>query len=222
MILYEDHARVCIATFNSSNRKTGNMVQLWILPSLMKPSTAVKTGADRIVCGDCKHRNTSCYVNVGQAPDAVWKTYKRGGYEWGRPHQLMAEDVRFGAYGDPAYLPTDLIQQIVKYANSWTGYTHQWEKCDQQLKDYFMASVDTPEEYQKAKSMGWKTFRTIMSNDQLFLNETMCPYPVVTCKQCKKCDTHTTSDIAVEVHGTPAKIKAYKSLRGIDVTVKTA
>ena len=224
MVLYEDGVRVVIATTGSSNRKTGAMAQIWILYKHASPTEAVKSGEDYAVCGNCRHREfKSCYVNVGHAPLQVYNAWKTGKYKQAKPRELMAEDVRFGAYGDPAFIPTPLIKEIAKYANSWTGYTHLWKTCDQELKNYFMASVDTEEEYKLAKHMGWTTFRTILPKDQLFLQEAMCPWPIVTCKQCKKCDTHTT-DIAVEVHGTSAKINNYKKLRGIsiDVCQKTA
>src|SRR5262245_58553261 len=45
-------------TGDSSNPKTGGMAQLWIIPSNMSPFEAVKTGADRSVCGDCGFRGT--------------------------------------------------------------------------------------------------------------------------------------------------------------------
>lgn len=40
----------------SGNRKTGRMVQTYILPVAVPPSEAVKTGADVSVCGDCELR----------------------------------------------------------------------------------------------------------------------------------------------------------------------
>jgi hypothetical protein len=40
----------------SSNRKTGAMVQTYILRSDVSPVAAVKSGADVSICGDCPHR----------------------------------------------------------------------------------------------------------------------------------------------------------------------
>ena len=76
---------VVIMTMDSGNTKTGNMCQVWILTENIHPVDAVNLGADDTVCGDCPHRkqsdgSRSCYVNVGQAPAAVWKSYKRGIY----------------------------------------------------------------------------------------------------------------------------------------------
>jgi hypothetical protein len=44
---------VGIATLESKNGKTGNMVQTWILREDMHPLEARATKADRAYCGDC-------------------------------------------------------------------------------------------------------------------------------------------------------------------------
>jgi hypothetical protein len=70
---------VAVALLGSSNRKTGNMVQTYILRDDMRPTLAVQTGADSAICGNCKHRpflGGACYVNIGQAPAAVFKAYQ--------------------------------------------------------------------------------------------------------------------------------------------------
>ena len=55
-IFHESEDIVCIATFNSSNRKTGDEVQTWILYKHEAPNIAIDTGKDEAICGDCKHR----------------------------------------------------------------------------------------------------------------------------------------------------------------------
>ena len=61
----------------SSNRKTGALVQTWILREDVSPIKAIQNGSDVSICGACPHRGRiedgrnvgrSCYVNVGQAP----------------------------------------------------------------------------------------------------------------------------------------------------------
>lgn len=208
MILHEDSQNVVIATFNTSNRKTGSMVQIWILNKHMNPAEAVKTGNDSTVCGSCKHRGTSCYVNVGFAPNNIFKAYKQGKYKPAKPKHLLAEDVRFGAYGDPAFIPLSLIHAISVYANSYTGYTHQWEHCHPDYKNYLMASVDTLDEMKKAQSMGWSTFRVLADDDEPELFESRCPSDVITCKQCKKCDGKS-GNIYIPVHGPKHKIQKF-------------
>jgi hypothetical protein len=80
---------VCIATLKSVNRKTGNMIQTFILRQDVNPVAALKSGDDLAICGNCYHRGSgfvdttkprrkrSCYVNVGQAPNKVWDAYVR-------------------------------------------------------------------------------------------------------------------------------------------------
>ena len=86
---------VVIATLSTTNRKTGNMVQVWILCKDESPVDAISSGLDRTICGDCKHRRQAngvrtCYVNVGQAPLAVWRAYKRGVYDKVEDPQTVA------------------------------------------------------------------------------------------------------------------------------------
>ena len=69
---------IAIATLNSSNSKTGAMVQTWIMRSDIEPHHAIKTGADISVCGDCPHRpanNGSCYVLTFQAPLSIYRAF---------------------------------------------------------------------------------------------------------------------------------------------------
>ena len=50
---------VVIATGFASatgNRKTGDMVQTYIIRQDVKPTDALRTGQDASICGDCKHR----------------------------------------------------------------------------------------------------------------------------------------------------------------------
>ena len=62
-IFYEDNDIVGIVTFNSNNIKTGNVVQTWIIVKDINPIEAVNTGADKLICGDCKHRGTVVSVD---------------------------------------------------------------------------------------------------------------------------------------------------------------
>ena len=55
-IFHESDDIVCIATGNSSNRKTGDEVQTWILYKHEPPHVAIDTGKDSAICGDCTYR----------------------------------------------------------------------------------------------------------------------------------------------------------------------
>jgi len=65
--------------------------------------------------------------------------------------------VRFGTYGEPSLHPIDLISDIVKVCDNWTGYTHQHQKRPD-LSGYFMASTHTIEEELTARNEGYRSF----------------------------------------------------------------
>jgi hypothetical protein len=58
-ILHETEDLAVIATLHSENRKTGDMVQVWVLVRNESPWDAVKSGTDASVCFDCPHRGDS-------------------------------------------------------------------------------------------------------------------------------------------------------------------
>ena len=184
-LLHETATHLVIATMESDNPKTGNMVQLWILPREVNPVQALKDGTDDIVCFDCKHRGANgkgrtCYVLVHNAPNGVWKAYQRGRYP-----KLAIEDykytfrgrkIRFGAYGDPVLIPMNLVAELARVSDGWTGYTHQWRhEVYAPYKAYIMASCDTPAEYDAAKLAGWRTFRVRTAEQPLLPREITCP-----------------------------------------------
>ena len=212
---------VAILTLNSANRKTGDMAQVWILREDVNPVAAIASGDDYSICGHCPHRvnietgNRSCYVNVGQAPLAVWKAYKAGKY--GKlsdlhPAFLAGKNIRWGAYGDPAILSNSLFQTINEAAKKHTGYTHQWRaQFAQPFKNYLMASVDSFAEYLEASSNGWKCF-SVTPPGKVGQGK-LCPATVENskskCQTCLLCDGAKV-DVFVEAHGRGKKyVKTY-------------
>jgi hypothetical protein len=130
MILYEGPSLlngepiVAIATglaSPSTNRKTGPMIQTWILVQDEAPHLAVKSGNDSAVCGDCPARGKWCYVTTFQGPRSIWETWKRGGYPPSDLDELKGKAVRFGAYGDPAAVPFEVWDEIGIHASMTTG-----------------------------------------------------------------------------------------------------
>jgi hypothetical protein len=236
---------VVIATgFGSStNRKTGDMIQTWIILQEEKPTDAIRNGTDAAICGDCVHRGDgqgsgrTCYVNAGQGPRAVYDAYRRSRYEHatdanGLLHDAAADVfrnqlIRFGAYGDPAAAPTWVWSQLGVLASGCTGYTHQWRTCDPALREWCMASVDSREEYTAAKALGWRTFRVRpwTAEDQ-FDNEVVCPASKeagakLTCASCLACNgtrRARRSDICISVHG-PAPVLANHKRRFMDIGI---
>jgi hypothetical protein len=152
---------VCIATglvHKSRNTTTGPFVQTWILADGEdSPLATLRSGGDAAVCGDCPHRPLllpdgrrvlgSCYVNVGQAPLAIWQAYRRGAYPTFRVRQhldlLRERLIRLGSYGDPAAVPLAVWDRVCAVAAGWTGYTHQFRTCNPGYARYCMASCET-------------------------------------------------------------------------------
>lgn len=208
---------VAILTLNSTNRKTGNMAQVFILCDNINPVEAVQTGKDVTICGNCPHRkqqdgSRSCYVNVGQGPNSVWKAYKRGSYSelnYLQLSQLLrGKRIRWGAYGDPSVIDPGIVVTLNKYAQGHTGYTHQWrEEFASSFKGIFQASCDGFNDYLSASDLGWKTFTVVSTNANPNYAK-QCPATVelsqAHCITCKLCDG-ARSDIYVHAHGSGKK-----------------
>ena len=157
---------------SSKNSKTGKMPQIWIIRADIHPVEAMRNGQDSSICGACPHRpkvlgekalskkSRSCYVNAMPIGN-VYRTYARGGYNKvsleEMSNNLAGRHVRLGAYGDPAAVPIEVWEQLLKNCES-TGYTHQWKDCDKSYAKYCMASCDTPLDVVKATRMGYRTF----------------------------------------------------------------
>jgi len=204
-------------TKKSSNEKTGNMVQTYILVDNGKsPVDNAKALLDRSICGDCIHRrglDGSCYVNLGQGPRAVLDGVNRGIY----PHSLetaaiqcTGRKVRLGAYGDPAAVPFEYWQALLVNAAGNTGYSHQWRTgINPGVMQYCMASADTAEQALEAQAKGYRTFRVKTAAEINFKNEFPCPASAEQgkrklCHECMACnggiETRKANPVII-VHG---------------------
>ena len=209
------------------------MCQVWILRADVNPVQAVNTGEDYSICGNCPHRkgensyvdgvlqykekaSRSCYVNVGQAPNSVWKTYQAGKYErdlhaLGAREAVKGRKIRWGAYGDPALVNRLTFRVLNNAAAGHTAYTHQWrEPWAQWTAGHMQASCDGMADYLEASSRGFKTFAVIPKNGDSYSGK-LCPATAegskVTCLTCSLCDG-VKADIFVEAHGSGAKYVA--------------
>ena len=233
--LHRDRTRIVIATLHSDNRKTGDMVQVWILRRDMLPTEAIARGLDSAICGDCKHRGVfnpatgkhgsarTCYVNVGQAPQQVYRTWQRGQYPRlklaGYAQAFAGRSIRLGAYGDPVHIPLAMVAELARVTTAHTGYTHQWKDAELAgYKGYVMASCDTEAEYNLARWAGWRTFR-VAADLAALPGEILCPSSNeagnrTTCEACHLCDGARTAgmlgkadnrrNIFIPVHGSGA------------------
>ena len=203
----------------SSNRKTGSMLQTYILRSDVHPIDAVRMGDDESICGSCEHRpilarstgKPPCYVEVGKGPSMVWQAYKRGRYTrlpiWQIARLIAARVLRIGTYGDPAAAPIRVWQGLIVYVASWTGYSHQWRIIDAEWQYLVMASVDSEVDRIDAKLAGWRTFRVSIGIDPQ-MGEISCfaskeSGARTTCIDCRLCKGTqiAAKDIVIADHG---------------------
>jgi hypothetical protein len=228
---------VAIYLQGSSNRKTGaSMSQVYILQADINPITANRTGADYGVCGDCPHRGVadpdkvsglaagrSCYVNLGQGPNQIYKAYKRGLYQPASLDELPSigegQTIRLGAYGDPLAIPSHIIRALLSKSKGHTSYTHASGLLPDSTMSHSMVSADTPGQALEAHNKGLRTFRVVPLRQwqaegpkALLKGEILCPASKeagakVTCSDCLLCSgQHTKAkSIAIPAHG-PGKI----------------
>jgi|TARA_Y100000034_G_scaffold124240_1_gene172124 hypothetical protein len=204
----------------SSNRKTGNMVQTYILCADQEPIQAVKCGADVTICGNCPHRGhdgfkgRSCYVSVINGPTSVYRAWKRGSYQHIRGNYIpfIGRMVRIGTYGDPAAVPAHVWDKLSTYADNITGYTHQWAKYD--ISRYCLASCETSDQAVEAQAKGYRTFRIRTADTDQEPGEITCPASQhkTQCQDCGLCNgTISTNriNIAITAHGNKYTLAQY-------------
>jgi hypothetical protein len=220
---------VAIALTKSSNTKTADMVQTYIIRSDMDPRDASKTGADRAICGDCPHRGTatddptaklaknrSCYVVIGQGPVIVYKGFVAGKYPKAESLAAVGKGrmVRIGTYGDGAAVPASVWNELLSEAEGHTGYSHQANTEGAAFDaSLYMESVESVAAASLSWSVGRRTFRIVTSvNDVVKGSEIVCPATPeggakTTCEQCGLCagTSVKAKSIAVVAHGTGAK-----------------
>jgi len=209
---------------DSENRKTGNVIQTYILKKDMPPHFARRLGTDTSICGDCKHKEANtCYVNLCHGPIPVFNAYLNNGYREyvDGVDSVFFKDkiVRFGSYGDPAAVPYEVWKILSNISRGFMGYTHQWKTCDQRLKNLCMASVDSirkeNKEFELARKMGWRTFRVYGTvdgekvQDVIADSEIVCPASkeggvLVSCEKCRICSglsKPSAKNVLIMFHG---------------------
>ena len=211
---------VVIAVWSSANRKTGDMLQTYILRSDIDPRDANKWGEDESICGQCQHRGTptldptkalaeerTCYVTMGQGPLIVFNEFIAGKYPVASPRAVGAgRRVRIGTYGDGAAAPDYVWSELLSEAEGHTAYSHN--SGDPRL---YMVSVDTLAQAQGAWANGYRTFRVVRDVSEIRKNEVLCPASKeaghkTTCAACLLCGGTSVQamSIAIPVHGSGA------------------
>jgi hypothetical protein len=212
---------VVIAVWSSANRKTGDMLQTYVLRADMNPLEANKFGEDYAICGNCPHRGTptldparkqaeqrTCYVTLGQGPLVVWNAFLAGKYpDATTPAARRAigkgRKVRIGTYGDGAAAPFYVWSDLLTEADGHTAYSHNGG--DPKI---YMVSVDSIDEAKAAWRAGNRTFRVIPIGTSPAPQEIICPsIKGVHCADCMLCGgtSKQAKSIAIEVHGSGSK-----------------
>tara|TARA_R110000868_G_scaffold360017_1_gene622063 strand:+ start:1033 stop:1722 length:690 start_codon:yes stop_codon:yes gene_type:complete len=214
--LFDGKPIVVIAVWSSANRKTGDMLQTYIIRSDIDPREANKYGEDESICGQCRHRGTptfdplkklaegrTCYVTLGQGPLIVFDAFIAGKYPVASPRTVgRKRKVRIGTYGDGAAAPRYVWDELLSEAEGHTAYTHNGGD-----PAIYMVSVDTLAEAKAAWASNHRTFRVIPIGVAPEPEETMCPsLKGVHCEDCLLCDGEhpTAKSIAIPVHGSGA------------------
>lgn len=204
----------------SKNIKTGDMIQSYIIRQDIAPITAVVEGEDSSVCGNCPLRRSVCYVDL-RPVNSVWRKYSEGGY----PHinnsikaSLSGRLLRVSTYGDATAVPFEVWEDLMNYCQFGTGYTHQWRDCDQRWRSYLMASVESAELAEEARSLGWRTFRVALADELPGKGEIFCRNhedSSITCDACGLCNGARVKSPSIinPVHGLAWKSKNFEQLR---------
>lgn len=212
-----------------ANKKTGSMIQTYIIRRDMSPVEILQKGLDGSICGDCIHSSAgnggqgTCYVRTEAGVSAVFQAYKRGKYPLISSHesnaQVAGERVRIGTYGDPYAVPERVWSEFLTMTLASTGYTHAWKSDNAQwLKRYCMASCDTEAEHIRALADGWRTFYVLPTGSTVKpVGSFLCPASSeagrkLTCSMCLACDgtkTERKASVYIPVHGAAFKPRRF-------------
>lgn len=222
---------VVLASVDSSNRKTGSLVQTWIMRADRSPVEASKRGHDASVCGSCSRRHSlggDCYVQIWQGPGGVWRAWDvagKPGENWTDPAHIVAmgndRGLRLGSYGDPMAVPAHVWQDLIEaiQPSKVVGYTHQWRTVGHQEIAWFrtsvMASCDSTEEASLARYLGWRYFLAIPAGVVAPDRTIECPATTSaarTCDTCGACNGAGTGySVFLREHGARSQGKAKRS-----------
>jgi hypothetical protein len=231
-VLYEGPSRIdkepiiVIMTYTSSNEKTGDIPQVWLLPHGVHPHQARVEGHDTRVCGGCIFAgNRGCYLGWFELK-SIQDSYTRGNYsDWDHAAWWMRRNapsvIRIGAYGDPAAAPLEVWERLAALPSgkpgpsgqastaTLIGYTQLWRSpLARGLERFCMASTKSPTEYADAKRRGWRSFRVALPEDAACAQaQVRCPATDSdedTCKGCRLCSGGASGpDVMEPIHGNP-------------------
>lgn len=136
----------------------------------------------------------ACYVAVHQSVMAVFRAFVRGKYPTATPEQarnmFAGRALRLGAYGDPAFLPLDLLRTLTRNVSTWTGYTHAWRERPEYL-ELLMGSADTQADAREIDLLGGRSFSGMKENEIIGTKSMQCPATTskkLSCERCGRCN----------------------------------
>jgi hypothetical protein len=159
-----------------------------------------------------------CYVDVQNAPRAVWSAFRAGAYEHYSPKDhawlFRGQRLRMGAYGDPVAVPYSVWSPIVPLFDRHTGYTHSWRIGRfWRFRRWVMASVESERDALQAIERGWHTFRVRAAGARLMSREIGCPAAkengeLTTCHDCGLCGgtSKQAKNVSIVGHGSPSRL----------------
>lgn len=221
-VVWQNKLIALILLTKSSNAKTGNMIQSYIIRKDISPIEAVNNGKDSLICGDCPHRKNkvtgkrTCYVNLGQGVLQVYKQFKLGRYPQFNPkkhgHLLSNRMLRLGTYGDPAFVPYRVWNYLLSMVKGRTGYTHQWHSStiDSRFKNIVMASCDSKVDVIHSNLLGYRSFVVSSHDDKNTRREDINAILCVNsshkrkCEECGLCNGNSNGmgkNIFIPAHG---------------------
>lgn len=216
-------------TLTSRNTKTGPMLQVQIIRPDMDPTTAIATGGDAAMCGNCRLRGNGvhgrgCFVTWWQAPARVYSALRRRHDvdPWVLADRLYGRWTRLGYYGDPASVPVTVWAALLHRAGGWVGYTQQWRTCDPAYQFFLMASCLDADDYRDAGAAGWRTYRVRRRiSEPLLAGEIVCPASAeaghaATCQECGLCQgsgsrAANRTNAVIIAHGKPGNLTAMRN-----------
>ena len=187
---------VCIED-PSKNRKTGWMIQIYILVKNVPPVEAVRLELDASVCGNCSMRwnnGGGCYV----IPLFITLTWKKAQdapritpTELAKRANKTNTPIRQGAWGDPAFVPMDVWEELENAVSNKKGssYTHQWESVSPEYAKFSMASVENLKQKADAQALGFRTYRMVDDVSEIQKDERLCLNSSrgIQCRDCGEC-----------------------------------
>ncbi len=213
----------------SGSSKLGKAAQVQFCPDKVVPHEATENETDASVCGDCVFRRknlNACYVVVPLWASPVWRNSDVSADldEACETLNHTGLPVRLGSWGDPGCAPYEVSERIAIAARGnhprprHTGYSNLWSSCDQQFRHLVMASVWSAEQRDRAKAMGWRSYRIRLPDQQVLKGEIVCPASEeggkrTTCAECLVCcGGKRGPDVVTSIHGSRNKLKPLRAL----------